>query len=374
MNDRPRILILVTLAERGGAQTYLRALVPALVSRFDVTVASYGPGPLGEAMRAAGADYVALRHVRRPIAPRDALGLWELYRLCRRLRPDIVHANSSKAGVLGRLAAALARVPVRVFTVHGWAFKAATGIGSRIYLWCDRAMRGLTTAIVCVSETERSAGLAAKTCTDAQTVVVYNAVDADAVTVRAHRDERPVGVISVGRLAHPKDFVTLVRACARLEPGLTRLTIVGDGGDRGAVESAVAETGLEGVRMLGERDDVSDHLAASDVFVLSSLSEGLPMSVLEAMAAGLPLVLTRVGGMPELVSEGENGRLVPAGDPVALADAIDGLARDVALRCAFGAASRARVEETFALQRFQEEHVQLYERLLAGRPPRAVPA
>ena len=108
--------------------------------------------------------------------------------------------------------------------------------------------------------------------------------------------------------------------------------------------------------------------------MLSSLSEGLPMSVLEAMAAGLPLVLTRVGGMPELVSEGENGRLVPAGDPAALADAIDALARDVALRRAYGAASRERVEETFALSRFQEEHVKLYERLLAGQPPRAVPA
>lgn len=98
------------------------------------------------------------------------------------------------------------------------------------------------------------------------------------------------------------------------------------------------------------------------------------MSVLEAMAAGLPLVLTRVGGMPELVDEGENGRLVPAGDPVALAEAIDGLARDVAARRAFGAASRRRVEETFALTRFQEAHVQLYERLLAGQPPCAVPA
>ena len=374
MNDRPRILILVTLAERGGAQTYLRALVPALVGRYDVTVASYGPGPLGDAMRAVGADYVALRHVRRPIAPRDLLGLWELYRLCRRLRPDIVHANSSKAGVLGRLAAALARVPVRVFTVHGWAFKAATGMGSRLYLWCDRAMCGLTTAIVCVSQTERSAGLAARTCTDEQTVVVYNAVDIDAVRVRAHGDRHPVEVVSVGRLAPPKDFVTLVRACSRLEPGLARLTIVGDGGDRGAVEEAIAETGLEGVLMLGERDDVLDHLAVSDVFVLSSLSEGLPMSVLEAMAAGLPLVLTRVGGTPELVDEGENGRLVPAGDPVALAEAIAGLARDVAARRAFGAASRRRVEETFALTRFQEAHVQLYERLLAGQLPRAVPA
>jgi glycosyltransferase involved in cell wall biosynthesis len=205
-------------------------------------------------------------------------------------------------------------------------------------------------------------------------VVVYNAVDVDAIRVREHHDLRPVDVVSVGRLAHPKDFVTLVHACARLEPGLARLTVVGDGPDRGAVESAIAETGLEGVRMLGERDDVPDLLAASDVFVLSSLSEGLPMSVLEAMAAGLPLVLTRVGGMPELVTEGENGRLVPARDPASLAAAIDGLVRDAELRRSFGTRSRERVEKTFSLSRFHDEHLSLYERLLAGRPARVEPA
>ena len=121
----PRILILITLAETGGAQAYVAALVPALAPRFDVVVAAHGGGPLVDAARGAGVRFAPLRHVRRPLQPaRDLLGLFELVALIRRERPDIVHVNSSKAGVLGRMAAVLTRVPIRVFTVHGWAFKA----------------------------------------------------------------------------------------------------------------------------------------------------------------------------------------------------------------------------------------------------------
>ena len=106
MRQRPRVLIVVTLAETGGAQTYVASLLPALVEEFDVVVAAHGPGPLLEAARRAGARFVALEHVRRPLSPwRDLRGLLELVALMRRERPDIVHANSSKAGVLGRLAA-----------------------------------------------------------------------------------------------------------------------------------------------------------------------------------------------------------------------------------------------------------------------------
>ncbi len=109
--------------EIGGAQTYLAQLLPALTEEFDVTVAAWGPGPMRAAAEAAGATYAPLQHVRRPISPvQDALGLIELIRLCRRIRPQIVHANSSKAGILGRLAAWIARVRHASFTAHGWAF------------------------------------------------------------------------------------------------------------------------------------------------------------------------------------------------------------------------------------------------------------
>lgn len=360
MSGRPRVLIVITLAEVGGAQTYVAQLLPALVERYDVTVAAWGPGPLVAAAEAAGATFVPLRNVRRELGLRDVLGLVELVRLYRRVRPDLVHANSSKAGVLGRLAAWLARVPVRVFTVHGWAFKAAEGPASAIYLWADRLMRPLTTATICVSETEKRAGMAARTCGD-DAVVIRNAVGvADAP--RAPLAGEPPHVVSVGRFKAPKDFPTLARALRLLEERSFRATLVGDGPDRAAVEAE-----LRGAATLaGERHDVPALLADADVFVLSSTSEGMPLTVLEAMAAGLPVVASAVGGLPELVEDGVTGLLVPPRDPEALADVLRRLLADADLRRRLGAAGRARAEERFDLPRFRAEHVELYERLLRG--------
>ena len=165
MRTPPRILVLITLAEVGGAQTYVAQLLPALSERYDVVVAAHGPGPLREATRDAGARFVALRHVRRDLHPiQDLRGLAELVALLRRERPDLVHVNSSKAAALGRVAAVAARTRVRMFTVHGWAFKAYDGLGAALYRWADRLLAPLTTVTICVSETERAAGLAARTC------------------------------------------------------------------------------------------------------------------------------------------------------------------------------------------------------------------
>jgi glycosyltransferase involved in cell wall biosynthesis len=367
---RPRILLLVTLAETGGAQRYVASLLPALAQEFDVAVAAHGDGFLCAASRSAGVRYVPLRHVRRPLDPlQDLLGLVELFRLFRRERPVVVHANSSKAGILGRLAAVAARVPVRLFTVHGWAFKAHGGIAARSYLWADRLMSPLTTMTVCVAESERRAGLRARTCRAGRTVVIHNGVELERPRRPPGPAGAPVTLVSVGRLRPPKDFTTLVRAVAALDPGSARLRIAGDGPDRTAVATEVARLGLDGVvELLGTRGDVDELLAGADLFVLSSDSEGFPMSVLEAMATGLPVVASAVGGVPELVRDGETGVLVPPRDSAALAGAIRRLVADPALRDQLGEAGRRRVEREFSLARFRREHLEIYR--AAVRPKR----
>jgi glycosyltransferase involved in cell wall biosynthesis len=366
---RPRVLLLITLAETGGAQQYVAALLPALAREYDVLVAAHGDGFLGDASRNAGVRYLSLRHVRRPLHPlRDLLGLAELYRLIRRERPAVVHANSSKAGILGRLAAVAARVPVRLFTVHGWAFKAHQGLAARLYLYADRAMRPLTTTTICVAHGEVEAGIRARTCRPDRTVMIHNGVELDRPQRAPGPPRTPVTLLSVGRFLPPKDFTTLVHAMAALEPGTARLEIAGDGPDRHALEQEIANLHLgETVELLGTRNDVDQLLAAADIFVLSSDSEGLPMSVLEAMAAGLPVIATAVGGIPELVTDEQTGALVPPRDSRALTAAITAIARDPQLRDGLGAAARRRVETEFALEICRRRHLDLYRDLLRKR-------
>jgi glycosyltransferase involved in cell wall biosynthesis len=368
------VLVLITLAEVGGAQTYVTSLLPALAERFDVTVAAHGPGPVRDTAEALGLRFAPLRHVRRPIRPwHDVLGLIELVRLFRRERPDVLHASSSKAGVLGRLAAWMTGVPIRVFTVHGWAFSASGGRSSRVYRWADRLMGPLTTATICVSERERAAGVAAGTCRAGSTVVIPNAVDVRGAP-RAGLDRARPRLIAVGRLRPPKDFDTLLRALAALPPTGFDAAIVGDGPQREGLRAQLEALGLDDrVRLEGERQDVAQRLADADVFVLSSRSEGLPVSVLEAMAAGLPVVASAVGGVDELVVHGETGLLVPPADADALAAALGLLVADAGLRRRLGAAGRARAEARFDLRPFQRAHVELYSRELA-RAGLVVPA
>jgi glycosyltransferase involved in cell wall biosynthesis len=356
---KPRLLILITLSELGGAQTAVALLLPGLADRFEVTVAAQGSGPLREAAEAAGVAYVELAHVRRRIDPwHDARALVELVRLCRRMRPDVVHAHSSKAGVLGRAAAWLARVPVRIFTVHGWSFAAYDGLAGRLYLWIERLMQPLTTAVVCVAEATLRQGLEARACDPRRSVVIHNAVDV-ASFAEPSAPAEGARIVAVGRFAYPKDFATLLEALG-LVRGDWSAAFVGDG----PCVAEIADRRDPRVELLGPRRDVANVLAQSDVFVLSSRSEGFPVSILEAMAARLPVVATDVGGVGEAVVDGETGFLVRPGDPRALAAALERLVADRELRARLGAAGRSRALRRFDVTRYRAAHVDLYRREL----------
>ena len=365
MQDRkPRLLMLITLSELGGAQTAVALLLPGLVGQFEVTLAARGSGPLRDAAEAAGVRYVELRHVRRAIDPwHDTLALVELIRLCRKVRPQIVHVHSSKMGVLGRLAAWLAGVPVRILTVHGWSFAAYNGLARSLFLRIERLMRPLTTTVVCVAEATRQEGLAARTCDPQRTVVIHNAVAVRSFRPTSRRGGT-VEVVGVGRFAYPKDFTTLLDALT-LVAAPCHVRLAGDGPALPAVAAALTRNGLSHrVELLGARDDIPDLLARSDVFVLSSRSEGFPVSVLEAMAAGLPVVATDVGGVGEAVEDGETGFLVPAADSEALARALERLLVDGELRRRLGAAGRARALGLFDVSRYRAAYEELYRRRL----------
>jgi glycosyltransferase involved in cell wall biosynthesis len=203
-------------------------------------------------------------------------------------------------------------------------------------------------------------------CREECTLVIHNAVDVASFSALDRLRGIPQ-VISIGRFAFPKDFATLVEALAATQADY-RAAFVGEGPLLPEIAVTIRQRGLtERIDLLGNRGDVPGVLASADVFVLSSRSEGFPVSILEAMAAGLPVVATDVGGIAESVIDGETGLLVPPGDPGALAAALDRLLADSALRQRLGAAGRERVRRHFDLAGFRRAHVELYLRELERR-------
>ncbi|MDQ3898798.1 MAG: glycosyltransferase family 4 protein, partial [Actinomycetota bacterium] len=331
---------------------------------------------------------VTTRTPRRAARPgRDLRAVAELVRLFRRERPDIVHTHSSKAGFVGRLAARIAGVPVVVHTVHGWSFHAGMPRVARgVAVALERVAARWTWPLVVVAEADAEIGMAAGIGETSQYALVRSGVDVD----RLRRPEGgragarlalgiPEGAPLVGtvtRLCRQKDPETLLRAArllAELRPD-ARLVVVGDGPMRAEVERRVDELSLrEHVLLLGRRSDVDRLLPGFDAFVLSSRWEGLPRVVVEAMAAGVPVVSTDVGGIAEAVENQVSGLLVPAGDAVALGNALVRVLGEPGLGARLRAAAWARVDE-FDARRMVDGLEDLYSGLLTGvrsRPRRA---
>lgn len=356
MTARIRIVHVITKLDVGGAQETVLATCRLIdPTRYEVTVVC-GPevGAGGGELRTEVERYVPVTvepSLRRALHPlRDVVAVGRLARGWRHQRPAIVHTHSSKAGVVGRLAAALAGVPVRVHTVHGWSFREHQGRPLRMmYMALERAMARLTTVIVCVAESDRQAGLAARIGRDAQYRVIRSGVDVEGLSARSP-SARPVAgpILTVTRLSPPKDTATLVRALARLQHPTT-LEVAGEGHDIAALQDLVRSLGLaDRVRFLGVRRDVPELLQRAQVFVLSSRSEGFPRAVLEAMAAGVPVIASRVGGVSEVVEHERTGLLVEAGRPDLLASAIDAVLGDPLL------ADRLRAAASEAVQPFSD--------------------
>ncbi len=312
-----------------------------------------------------GVELHAIRPHRRP-APAD-LGSWlTLLRLVG--RADVVHVHSAKAGFLGRLASATRRTAAAcVFTPHGWSFWAADGAEARLYVGLERLAARWCHALVTLSAAERAAGLEAGIGRPEQYRVIPNGVELERFELA--RAPVPARVVMIGRLAPPKRPDLALRAFAQIRanvPG-AKLHLVGDGPLRPEVERLSAELGLGGsVRFLGHRDDVPEVLAGAECALLASDYEGCPLSVIEAMAAGVPVVATDVGGTADLVENGRTGILVPPDDPGALAAGLEDLLADSRRREEFGAAARKVAEERLSLHTMVEQLVALYEEAATG--------
>ncbi|MBI5710184.1 MAG: glycosyltransferase family 4 protein [Candidatus Eisenbacteria bacterium] len=385
--ERPlRVLHVITRMIVGGAQENT-LLSCALIDRERFPseilcgVETGSEGELLSECRARGVPVRLEPALVREVHPwKDLVALVRLVRLLRRERYDVVHVHTSKAGIVGRIAAWCARVPVVIHTAHGWAFgREQPRAAYRIYLFLEALCARLSDAIVVVSEKTRDEALRLGVGRPTQFVLIRSGIEIEVFRdVALTREEArtriglPAGAFvigTVGRLSRQKAPLDLLAAFAPVAGARpeAHLVFVGDGPLRPEVEAAVANRGLTGrVHLLGLRRDVPELLRAFDVFALSSRWEGLPRVFPQAMAAGLPIVATRVDGAAEAVTPGENGWLVDPGDIRAMTGRLLELAADPETARRMGEGGRGRVEE-FSARRMVQELEGLYERLAQRR-------
>ena len=360
--DRPiRVARVIARLNIGGPAQHVTLLTAGLDrARFVTTlitgVVGEREGDFTEAARARGVEPVVIPELGRAIRPtRDLVALYKLVRLFRRLRPDIVHTHTAKAGALGRLAARMAGVPVTVHTFHGHVLEGYfSPAATRTFLAIERWLARGTDRLVTVSPRLRAQLLAMGIGRPDQVEVVPLGLDlgrfrlgrsASAPALRASLGLAPGTPLlgSVGRLVPIKDHPTLFRAVAQLGPDgeAAHLVVVGDGEDRPALARLAQALGVSArVHFLGWRADLETILNELDVVICSSRNEGTPVALIEAMAAGVAVLSTEVGGVADLVTHGETGWLVPPGDPSAMAGAIRRLLAEPNLRARLAAAGR----------------------------------
>lgn len=370
MNDTPQVCHLITRLLKGGAEAKTIQTVFGL-DGYEFTI-GYGTAydeEQVERLETSGVEtrrFPLIRHYN-PITAVPAVVT--ISRYLRQQDFDIVHTHSTEAGIIGRLAAHLAGTPAIIHTVHGVPFSDDRNrLLNRFVLACERTVAPLTDRIVTNADAIAKDYLDRDIGTPEQYTTVYSGIDIETFAAADPAPDLPGDsprLTMVGRLVEGKGLGVLLDAIDALDHDDLTVCVVGDGPIREQFEADVRARGLEDtVFTLGYRTDVECILAATDVFVLPSFREGTPRVITEAMASGLPVVATDIAGIPEQVSDGENGYLVPPDDPDALADRLQRLLNDAARRERFGAVSRERADQ-FSIEAMVDDLDAVYRDVLS---------
>ena len=366
-----RVLFLAHAFAVGGAEEMVLNLVRHLPPHYEPAVLCiHEAGPIGLEIQQTGVPFKVLGLKPGLLRPFDVLRLQDFLYQC---QPDIVHTFLLTGSLYGRFAAMMARVPVVIGTeVNVYERKRPWHVQAERWL-----MRG-TDAVIASAESVREFYIKQINADPAKVEVIYNAVDWSRLETTISREDMrramdvPVegpllGIIA--RLTEQKGHRVLLDALAQ-RPDLSRahLVIVGDGPLSAALQRQAAGLGIaDRVRFLGARRDLGNLLSAIDVFVMPSFWEGLPLAMVLAMGAGLPVVATRVAGIPEVVQDGVNGLLVPPGESGELGAALSRVVNDDTTRVLLGQAARAFVRPRFGVDGYVNAITGLYDRLLAAK-------
>jgi len=350
---------LITRLDQGGSTNVTLRLCAGLAKNgYEVLLVAgkttHPPFDLTEYARQNGFQLYFLRTlVRDPSLIYDPLAFLQIYRLILKYRPEILHTNTSKAGFLGRLAGRLAKVPKILHSTHGHIFYGYYNrYISKCFIimekfaghYCDRVLN--LTEIGRQDHIREHIGPPEKFYVTSGGVDLESFFNASRNKSTSNPSNEKIRICWVGRIEPVKNLPLLLRAATILEHcGLNlEYIIVGDGADRQYNEKLASDLGLKNIQFLGYRTDVPEIMASSDIFVFTSLNEGFGNVIIEAMACGLPIVGTRVGGVPSLVQDGVNGLLVNSDDVSALATAIQMIASNPEQRRAMALLNRKKAE------------------------------
>jgi glycosyltransferase involved in cell wall biosynthesis len=379
-----KVLHIITRLDKGGsAQNTFLNLVGADKNIYDVTLMS---GPVEEPTqdRRDQIEEYGIKHIFIPELVRnislinDLKTILKIYRYLRKEKFDIVHTHTSKAGLLGRLAARLARIPIIIHTPHGHVFFGYFGpIKSKIFIFLEKLASPITDKIIALTNRENEDYISYRVADEEKSVVIYSGIELNKFIdlpleekqnfkkeLRIPENSLIVGTL--GRLVPVKGPEFLVEAAKHIISKFpdTFFMLTGDGYLRLDLEKKALDFGLkENIIFLGWRDDAAKILSVYDVFVLPSLNEGMGRVLVEAMALGKPIVASRIGGIPDLVTHGKNGFLVPPKDPEELAKYIQILLEDKEKRNKMGLAGK-KMAMNFRAENMVKKIEKLYEELL----------
>ncbi len=383
--EKIKVIHPITRLIVGGAQQNTMETCAGLdSSRYEAIIVS-GPetGSEGELISEGKSRGVPLtiipELVRKVDIVKDAVALTRMVNYFKAQKPHIVHTHSSKAGILGRWAARIARVPIIIHTVHGWGHHNYQSRFSRkFFTLLERKSERISDKLIVVSHLNRGKGLADSIGSEEKYTTIHSSIDLDEFSNRTACDveglKRKLGigpdcfvVGTVGRLSPQKNPGDFVYVAARVKAKIpkAKFLFIGDGPLRSETESLIRELNLTGdVFLPGLRRDIPELLRCMDVFILTSLWEGLPRVIPQAMTAGLPVVANGVDGVCEVLREGGDGDLIPPKDVSLMTDRIVQLLSDGALRERMGHAGRQTAEMEFSLKQMVRRIDELYAELL----------
>jgi glycosyltransferase involved in cell wall biosynthesis len=384
MPDKIKVLHIITRLDKGGSAENTFLTVKGLdKERYDVTLMS-GPVKDPSQERRTQVEECRISTIHIPVLVRninlvsDAIALFKIWRFLAKEKFDVVHTHTSKAGLLGRFASRLAGAPLLIHTPHGHVFFGYFGsLKTKIFILLEKLASRMTDRMVALTHREKSDYISYKICPEEKITVIHSGIDLDkfkeytlAEKTKLKREiglpENSFVVGTAGRLVPVKGPEFLIKASQTIIPAHpnTYFLFAGDGPLKQDLQKKANEAGVgENIVFLGWRDDIAHILSIFDVFCLPSLNEGMGRVLVEAMAHEIPIVASDVGGIPDLVTHGKNGFLVPPKNPDELANHIQILIENKEKRKKMGEAGK-KIAPRFSHDTMVKNIAELYEELL----------